>query len=73
MDEKGVHAYLSFKCPKCESGRMIEKFNSVDKSIFYGCSNYNGNNRNSCKHTFNIKIEGLINCPHCNEDVKITN
>ena len=38
-----------YKCPKCEDGYMIVKHNSKNGEAFYGCTNYN-NEEKRCKN-----------------------
>jgi len=41
------------RCPSCHSGMLIKRTNSMDGSIFWGCSNFRGNKPNSCVYRVN--------------------
>ena len=50
------------KCPKCDSGRLVTRFNSTNNSCFVGCSNYP-----QCDFSYNqtdILTDNII-CPRC--------
>jgi DNA helicase-4 len=43
-----------FKCPKCVDGFMIVKHNKKDNNYFYGCTNYNNEEKKRCTNKQDI-------------------
>lgn len=41
-------------CPSCGTGRLLERINSNDSSRFMACTNFRGDDANSCRYTRNI-------------------
>lgn len=40
-------------CPSCHNGMLLEKKNSKDGRIFWGCSNYRVGQKDSCRYSVN--------------------
>ena len=51
-------------CPRCKSGRLVLKENSVDRTKFYGCSNFP-----YCNYHINdfIAVKRNKRCPWCGD------
>ncbi|KZM38793.1 hypothetical protein OA92_08735 [Marinomonas sp. SBI22] len=45
------------RCPACHNGVLEERKNSIDGSVFLGCSNYRGKKDNSCTYSESIYQE----------------
>ena len=41
------------RCPSCHRGMLLERKNTKDGSTFFGCSNFRGNDENSCRYSIN--------------------
>jgi len=43
------------RCPSCHNGMLVERKNSKDDSVFWGCSNFRMNEKNSCRYSVNAE------------------
>jgi DNA helicase-4 len=43
------------RCPSCHNGMLVERKNSKDDSVFWGCSNFRMNEKNSCRYSVNTE------------------
>jgi len=43
------------RCPSCHNGMLVERKNSKDDRVFWGCSNFRINEKNSCRYSVNTE------------------